>query len=142
MYKADYTVPPGLERKFIVRPDGSYRSMQDVLEQSDGDDAENRCFEANKDFLEKVAGCESQRLLEEAWRMLLQISPDSSFSHWENESGSGVSCRALIGKADGPGAFLALIALLRQHNKAEPSGELTISWRNSQQQSGRPQGRR
>lgn len=140
---SEYTIPDGLERKFIIRPDGEYRSMRDVVEQTDGDNPESVCLNANRDFLEKVAGCESQRLLDEAWAMLMAISPSKSFSYWENDTGSGVSCRALISEADGPGSFLALIALLRSHNKAEASGELTISWRNGTSSSqGRLQGRR
>lgn len=127
---SEYKIPEGLEKKFVIRPDGEYRSMRDVLEQTDGDDAEDKVLSANRDFLEK-AGCETEGLIQGAWKMLLAISPEKSFSYWENDTGSGVSCRALVGEAETPGAFLALLALLRQHNKAEASGELTLSWRNS-----------
>lgn len=139
---SEYNIPDGLEKKFIIRPDGKYRSMEDVIEQTEQDDPEAVCLSANRDFLVK-AGCETEGLIEEAWEMLKTISPEKSFTYWENDSGSGVTCKKLISEAEKPGAFLALIALLRKHVDAQASGELTISWRNSAGSSqGRPQGRR
>ena len=72
MSSKKYDIPDGLEKKFIIRPDGKYRSMSDVIEQTEGDSPEEICLSANRDFLEK-AGCETDNLIQEAWEMLMEI---------------------------------------------------------------------